>query len=480
MPEVNLIIRHNDIEFEPPIEEGIKLEWDRVGSPGKLEFTTVGVNEKEYPFEEGDPLALFYDKKKVFAGYIFSKSRDKEHRVKVTCYDQTRYLKNKFSYVFENKTATEIAKSLCADFKLVTGTFEDTKYVIPAIGEENTSAMDIILKVLDETLTNTGNMFVLYDEAGALQIKNCASMVSDTLIMSNTAENFDYSTSIDDETYNQVILYYKQNDQVVQMYTASSPDSMKAWGTLRYFEEVRTPTTGQNKANALLKLYNRKSRELKVTGAFGDISVRGGTLIPVVLDLGDYQIKNYMLVNSVTHNFSDGHHTMDLTLDGDFGDKQWEVKSETLGEIPPVQEEPSGGGGGGGYGPGFGGWPTGNTDTEPEEPEYYTFNILSTWKHAKLGKIEVVWEENKTVKSLKVAAEPVWTFKCDKGSTATVTIIPGQGNNYRYSLIAGWPRKNEIKGKYLVDRTQRLVFPMDKNVILKLEWERIWHPVTVV
>jgi hypothetical protein len=141
-------------------------------------------------------------------------------------------------------------------------------------------------------------------------------MVSTTLIMEDTAENFDYTSSIDSETYNSVILYYKGKDETIKLFTASDPSTINQWGTLRYFEEVKNPTIGQNKANSLLKLYNKKTRELKITGAFGDISVRGGTLIPVKLNLGDIITNNYMVVEKVTHKFDHDHYSMDLTLEG--------------------------------------------------------------------------------------------------------------------------------------------------------------------
>lgn len=319
MINMKLTIQHNGKVFEPPVEDGVKIEWERTGSPGKLTFTTFKVGRgsaTEMAFQEGDPVCFYYDGKLVFVGYVFTKKRDKEHRIEVTCYDQIRYLKNKYTYVFENKTATQIIQSLCADFGLSTGSMDNTAYVIPAIAEENKAAIDIILDVLEETLTNTGNMFILYDEAGKLQVKNCANMVSTALIADNTAENFDYSSSIDDETYNSVILYYKDKDEKIQIFTASDSSNISKWGTLRYFEEVKNPTIGQNKANSLLKLYNKKTRELKVTGAFGDITVRGGTLIPVKLDLGDVAANNYMLVDKVTHKFTKDHYTMDLTLEG--------------------------------------------------------------------------------------------------------------------------------------------------------------------
>ena len=316
MNNIRLVIQHGKTVFEPPIEEGVKIEWDSSGSAGKLTFTTLKTPKENMAFGEGDLVRFYYNNKVVFYGFVFTKKRDREHRIEVTCYDQIRYLKNKYTYVFENKTATQIIQSLCNDFKLQVGEMDNTSYVIPAIAEENKAAIDIILDVLDETLTNTGNRFVLFDNGGKLQVKNCANMVSTTLIMEDTAENFDYSSSIDSETYNSVILYYKDSDNGIQIYTASDNSNIDRWGLLRYFEEVKNPTAAQNKANSLLKLYNRKTRELKVSGAFGDINVRGGTLIPVKLNLGDIQVNNYLFVSKVTHTFNHDHYSMDLTLEG--------------------------------------------------------------------------------------------------------------------------------------------------------------------
>lgn len=316
MAKMLLTIQHNGSVFTPPVEEGVKIEWERTGSPGKLTFTVITPPNGKLEFSEGDPVCFYYDDKGVFMGYVFTKKHDREGRIEVTCYDQIRYLKNKYTYVFENKTATQIIKALCADFNLQTGTMENTGYVIPAIVEENISALDITLDVLEETLLNTGNMFVLYDNFGKLEVKNVLNCVSESLICETTAENYDYSSSIDDETYNSVILYYKKDDELIQIFTASDSKTISQWGTLRYFEEVKNPTIGQNKANSLLKLYNKKTRELSVKGAFGDISVRGGTMIPVQLKLHDITVNNYMIVEKVTHTFETDHHTMDLTLEG--------------------------------------------------------------------------------------------------------------------------------------------------------------------
>ena len=318
MSGMKLIIQHNNSVFSPPVKDGVKVEWERTGSPGKMTFTTIKVGGVNTPmaFSEGDRVWFYYDEKPVFAGYVFTKKRDREHHIEVTCYDQIRYLKNKFTYVFENKTATQIIQSLCKDLNLNTGSMDNTGYVIPSLAEENKAALDIVLGVLDDTLVNTGNMFTFYDDFGTLKLKNSANMVSNTLIMEDTAENFDYKSSIDDETYNSIVLYYKEDDTKIELYSASSQSNIGKWGLLRYFEEVKNKTIAQNKANSLLKLYNRKTRELKVNKAFGDVTVRGGTLIPVKLNLGDIITNNYMLVHKVVHNFENDYYTMDLTLEG--------------------------------------------------------------------------------------------------------------------------------------------------------------------
>lgn len=434
MANIKLTIQHNNTLIEPPVEEGIKIEWERTGSPGKLTFTTPKVPEGGMAFSEGDVVRFYYDEKLVFVGFVFTKKRDREHRIEVTCYDQIRYLKNKYTYVFENKTATQIVKALCADFGLQTDSMDNTNYVIPAIAEENKSALDIILTVLEETLANTGNMYVLFDNAGKLKIANCANLVSSTLIMEDTAENFDYSSSIDDETYNQIVLYYKNDDKIQQIYTASSPTTVNQWGLLRYFEEVDNPSIGQNKANSLLKLYNKKTRELKVTGAFGDISVRGGTLIPVQLNLGDVVTNSsfFMLVEKVTHNFDHGLHTMDLTLEGAWEDGDYEVRSETIGIIPTTGSGSSGASGG-----------SSSQETNSSSPVTYTkvpvSITLNNPQNIPSGTVDVsYYDKNKSVtQRFRTGTQK---FSVDKNKPVVVKVTTKNGTIGEVYRV-GWERE---------------------------------------
>lgn len=319
MQDYELTIQHQGTVYYPAVEDGVKLEQERSGSPSKLTFTVL--KDDNISFVEGDAVRFKYKGENVFFGYVFSKSRSKDGLIEVVAYDQMRYLQNKFTYVFANKSATEIIQMVCSDFGIQTGSMEDTGYKIPSLIEENMSLFDIILDALDETLRMTGELYILYDNFGSLELKNLANMKTDILIDSETAEDFDYKSSIDDDTYNKIVLYYVDEETNERIpFTASDDANIEQWGLLQYFEEVKVESSGQSKANAMLDLYNKKTRELKINGAFGSTKVRAGSLIPVMLNLGDIVLSNYLLVEKVTHTFKNDLYTMDLTMNGNFGD----------------------------------------------------------------------------------------------------------------------------------------------------------------
>ncbi|MDE5995685.1 MAG: hydrolase, partial [Eubacterium sp.] len=307
-----LLIQHGSKVFLPAVEEGITWSTERQGSPGELQFKVI--NDKVLNIAEGDAVRLKINGTNVFYGFIFKMSRDKEQIISVTAYDQLRYLKNKDTYVYTNKTAGEFIKMIAADFNLKTGTIENTGFKIASRVEENTSLFDMIQNALDLTLQNQSYMYVLYDDFGKLTLKGLDNMRLNLLIDEETGENFDYTSSIDEQTYNKVKLTY-DNDKTGkrEIYIAQHSKNMNSWGVLQHFDTLQKGENGQAKANALLKLYNKKTRNLSIKNALGDIRVRAGSMVVVMLNLGDISIKNLMLVEKCKHEFKENEHYMDLT-----------------------------------------------------------------------------------------------------------------------------------------------------------------------
>jgi len=266
---------------------------------------------------EGNAVKLIVDGVNVFFGFIFAIGRDKTNIIQVTAYDQLRYLKNKDSYPFANKRADEVVRILAEDHLLKVGSLANTGYVIPKQIEDNKTLFDMIQNSLDETLRNTKRLYVLYDDFGKLALKNVEDMLLNLLIDSDTAQSYDYKSSINDNTYNQVkLIYDNKSTGKREVYIAKDSKNINAWGLLQHFETTDNPQGASDKVNALLSLYNAKTRNLKINKAFGDVRVRGGSSVVVMLNLGDVKIQNYMLVENVTHTFENGLHTMDLALRG--------------------------------------------------------------------------------------------------------------------------------------------------------------------
>lgn len=313
--DIELLIDSNGKLYQPIVEEGIQWTTERVGSPSTLKFTVV--KDQDISFQEGDAVRMRVDGQNVFFGFVFKKKRNKEHHIEVTAYDQLRYLKNKDTYVYEKKTASQVIQMIANDFNLNLGSIESTRYAIPSRVEDNQTLFDIIQNALDMELQHTGEMYCLYDKFGSLTLQNIASMKLDILICTETAEDFDYTSSIDEQTYNRIKLTY-DNDETGEreVYIAKDSGNENQWGVLQYYEKLQKGENGKAKADALLKLYNKKTRNLKVNNCLGDARCRAGTMVIVQLNLGDIILSNYLLVEKATHTFKNEQHLMSLNLRG--------------------------------------------------------------------------------------------------------------------------------------------------------------------
>lgn len=332
MDDIVLVIKSGGYYQEPILTDEITWKTERKGAPGELTFTTI--KDDKLSFGEGSEVKLEVNGRAVFHGFVFTKSRDKNHHIKVVAYDQLRYLKNKDTLVYADWTCTKLLSYIVSAYNLnvekdkngkVKG-IADTGYKVgttenPRV-EENSTLFDMILNNLDETVYNTGHLYILYDDCGHIRLKNVKDMKVGYLITDNVGENFDYQTSIDGKVYNKVKLYVEDEETGARdFYTAQDKKNIAQWGILQYHEKVDSEEEVVETTKAVLELYNHVERNLTVKGLFGDLDVRAGCLVPIHLHLGDAvnNVDSYLMVESATHKWSKGHHSMDLTLSGSSG-----------------------------------------------------------------------------------------------------------------------------------------------------------------
>lgn len=309
-----LIINHNGSIQQPILLDDIVWTTDRKGQPGKLTFSVY--NDGLLKVDEGDHISFRVDGKNVFYGFVFKRSWGKDKIISITAYDQLRYLKNKETYKYENKTATEIIKMIAEDFMLNVGTLEDTSYKIEKRVEDGETLFDIILNALDITLENKKKLYVLYDDFGKLTLKDIESMKINLLIDERSGENYNFSSSIDN-SYNQIkVVYENETTGKREIYMTKDSSNINRWGLLQYFDTIDEKVNGQAMVDALIELYNKKENNLTINGISGDTRIRAGTSVLVKLDLIDFKIQHWMLVEKAVHRFRKDEHFMNLSLRG--------------------------------------------------------------------------------------------------------------------------------------------------------------------
>ncbi|MCR8981576.1 hypothetical protein [Brevibacillus laterosporus] len=297
----------------------VTWKTSRIGRPSSLSFSFIdqGIFQDEaFQINNGDILRFRKDGTNVFYGYVMTIESGMDENVKITAYDQLRYLLSNDTYKFVNKTATEIIQKIAGDVGLKTGSLESSGYKIPTMLEDDKKLLDIICKALDLTILSNGKNFVLYDDFGQLILKDSTSMLLDFYLGDESLMyDYSYQASIDTDTYNRIKLVQdNKKSKKRDVYISQDSSSISKWGRLQLFKKV---DEGMTKAqinqilNTLIAVKNREVRRLSLN-AIGDIRVRAGCFVPVSIErLG---INQPFLVDECTHKFDGTEHTMSVEL----------------------------------------------------------------------------------------------------------------------------------------------------------------------
>ena len=295
--------------------QSVTYTTNRTGDPGKLEFT---LNKSgDISFFEGDVVRFSVDGTLIFYGWIFTKSKDRWDVITVTCYDRMRYLKASASYAFYDQTAGEIIRQIAQDFQLDVSELEDTGYKIPSLIEEEQTCLDIIEEAVQQTLLNTGKVYVFFDDGNGLSLKEAGNMISQVMIGDKSLlTDYTYKTDIDEQTYNSVKLA-RPNEETgrADVFVAQDSANIGQWGLLQLYQTVDGDVNDAQvkaQAEATLEYYNKRQRTLSVS-SLGVVGLRAGQMILMrVQGLGDISLDQFVLLEKVTHTFENDTHTMDF------------------------------------------------------------------------------------------------------------------------------------------------------------------------
>lgn len=331
--KIQLLVNNKNGVFDitPFIVDKVTLVSQRKNSASTLDFKfardLVAQNNLSIAINEGNAVELSVNDNKIYKGFVFQKQRNKDQIISIKCYDQLRYLQNKQSYTFVDKKASDIIKSIASDFGLITGYIQDTGYILPPLNMDNQRLLDIIMKSLDSTYENTKDLYIFYDDVGKLTLRKVNDMYTTYLFASDSnIVNFNYTTTIDNNVYNQVKLY-KDNEKTGkrEIYLARDNANIGNWGVLQYYEKIDenlNDAQAKKLAEDILSQKNKIAESLSIDIQNIDDTLkleklRAGNYVTVLIKaLASEDFSKTCLIEKCIHTFSNNEHSIKLELNG--------------------------------------------------------------------------------------------------------------------------------------------------------------------
>lgn len=288
--------------------------------PGKLAFTVIDLTEKQ--FCEGSNVVLAVDGKKIFDGYLFTRTRTEKDTMQCVAYDRLRYLSNKDTKIFVNKTPEDIFTEVCGQLGLTSKVVSGSGYTLPPVVYDNKSYYQMVTEALENSLVANGKYLILRDNVGTVEMVDVATLTTNVLIGdAKLLTGFQFESSIDKNTFNVIKLVQEnKKEKARNAYITKDSETIRKWGQLQYFKKVDNDASAaqiETMGSQMLRLYNRKTRTLQVT-CFGDLQIRAGSGVDLQISkLSNEGIANSqtVFVSECTHTFTKEHHTMSLNLE---------------------------------------------------------------------------------------------------------------------------------------------------------------------
>lgn len=343
------------------VTTNITIQSERVGSASVLNLEFILDELKAPEFEEGATIMVDINNIRVFGGFIFSISRDRWGVCRLTAYDSIRYLKNAVM-IFEkagydgNQIMINAAKQCGITLSLEITS--DYRWASKPYIEYSKPALDVIMEVLNRSVSsgNTSEAYTMRADYTNMKKVSIAPVITNVkpLVLGENSMMTDISVerSIDNEWCNSYLLVFDQGtsdipkagreirnevsikkrglirkvmeapqgmflDLAVHKFGAkpesTDPKDVEATSkamtdTMNFMEEL---------ARKSFKFYNKIVYHVRFD-CLGYLGLRAGDMVKIavsglgITDVAGKDLANLLLLESVTHQISEGKHTMSI------------------------------------------------------------------------------------------------------------------------------------------------------------------------
>lgn len=256
----------------------------------------------------GDYVIFKYSRKERFYGRVYSVEKTSEAgTVTIHCIDNSQFLlKNTVNRIFKNTTPEAIAKKLCAEFGMKTGSIAPTGINIKRLICKEDTIIDIIMKAYTIAHKSNGKKYMPLMKDRKFCIIEKGKMVSGfTASESTNITSSSYTVSTED-IVDKVVAY---NDKGKKVGVFTNASNIKKYGS---FQAVYNKESGVPVSSGAKAMLAGPSQSLSLE-CIGDINCISGYGIKVS-DKATGRSGKYW-IKTDNHHFKNGVHTMSLELE---------------------------------------------------------------------------------------------------------------------------------------------------------------------
>lgn len=260
-------------------------------------------------------------KKLIFYGKINSLGTDGTEAYNVVAYDQIVTLKNEDYVNWMGGTIVDIFNEICLRMNIVNKKIiaqSNYKTEPKLFAKETYYSMfnDIAISTLLKDPKQP--RFFIRDNFGTLELDEISSSTSRTNYVvgdESLLMDYTYKTDIENDTYTRVNVVKTNKDSGIQNFVvAEDRVNLNYWGIKQLIKEVSEETNDaqmKDTASKLLKLKNRSKKTMNLNAiGIGDFKCGSG----FKLQLKKIGIDQWVYIKTITHNFDNDLHTMDMEV----------------------------------------------------------------------------------------------------------------------------------------------------------------------
>lgn len=275
--------------------------------PGKLQFDFMD-NSTVY-LREGDLIEMRVDGQNVFKGKIFKRKRKMSVNGfwSITAFDNTFYLKNEDTLLFNANTVTDRFKRICEVQGVPYKILDKSTYNCTAVIENKHTYYSMLEDAINETRTGSSQRFAFWDNYGTLEMFNLNRQITRLVIGDESLmSDYDYEVSIEDTANSVKVLREDKDKGKREIYTEKDNKTIEKWGKLQIVETISDAdlNASQLKQIAKDKLKERNKETVTISmQAISNLEIRAGKL---------FTWRNSDLTRDTFNGVKIGHETLVL------------------------------------------------------------------------------------------------------------------------------------------------------------------------